>query len=982
MLASLLVAFIAFSRHAVPATRLALTARDLRCEYLINPLGVEELQPRLSWTLAADRRAEKQTAYQILVASSDALLASDKGDLWDTGKVMSPATSQIAYAGRPLLPRMRCHWKVRAWNRDDQVGTWSEPASWEMGLMQPGAWQARWIEAPSFQVPELKIAEATYQAIDGAGGRDVTDIVARIVEDDPTSLVASNAMLGGDPAFNHRKRLRVRYTIDGQAKEVAVDENQSVELVRRPLPLLRKTFMIDGDIRSARLFATALGVYEPHLNGERVGDQCLAPGWTDYNKRVRYQAYDVSRQLQRGENVLGAMLGDGWFCGHAGLFNHFRYYGQRPALLAQLEIEYTDGRVERIVSDESWLTHPGPLLQADLLKGETCDARLESPGWNRAGFDASEWTAVQTREEARTLQSDICQPVRVITTLPAKSLAEPAPGRWTFDLGQNMVGVVRLKITAPAGTAITLRHGEVLNPDGTIYTENLRGATSTDVYICKGGGEETWQPRFTFHGFRYVELTGVTVKPALDAVTGIVLATDLPSAGEFACSNDDINQLQSNIVWGMRGNYLSIPTDCPQRDERMGWMADAQVFLPTAGYNADVAAFMTKWMTDIADAQRDDGAHADTAPVMRGLSYGTPAWADAGVIVPWLIYRHYGDRRILERHIDSMIRWVRWCKVHSTNLIRDRDRGNDYGDWLSIDADTPKDLIGTAYFAHAADIVARSLVALGRHDEAAEYERLFEEIQGAFCARFVADDGRMTGDTQCDYVLALQFDLLNSRPDQVRHAALKHLIANIDAKNGHLSTGFVGVSHLLNVLTDHGHADIAWRLLLQDTFPSWLFPVKHGATTIWERWNGWMPETGVHPDASMNSFNHYSLGSCGQWLFEHAAGIGQERDSAGFERPIIHPRVGGGLASARATYHSMRGEIACMWSIDDGTLTMDVTIPVNASALVILPLSSDKVVQESGKPLDEVLGAAPFRKNRETTLIVESGTYRFTMPWK
>lgn len=946
-----------------------------RCEYLVNPLAIEEAHPRLSWTLVADRRAEKPTAYQVLVASGLEALANDQGDLWDSGKVESAATAHIAYAGKALSSRQRCFWKVRAWNRDGEAGPWSAPAKWEMGLINPSDWSAKWIEAAP-TVADIRIIEATFATADGKVKRDVTEFVAGIVAKNPDDLVARNELLGGDPAYGHVKRLHVCYTSNGRTLEVDVPENAPANLVAPSIPSLRKSFVAADNIRSARIHSTALGVYELQLNGQRVGDQYLSPGWTDYPKRVRYQTYDVTTQLKGGENVFGATLADGWFCGHAGLFGAFRYYGQRPALLAQLEIEYDDGRVERIVTDASWKTHPSPLLLADLLKGETYDANLESPGWSSAGFDHSAWSNARARDEQRTLQCDIDQPVRVLAELPAKSLAEPAPGRWTFDLGQNMVGVIRLRTSAPRGTVITIRHGEMLNPDGTIYTENLRGATSTDTYICKGGGE-TWQPQFTFHGFRYVELTGLPAKPELDAVTGIVLGTDLPSTGAFACSDADINQLQSNIVWGMRGNYLSIPTDCPQRDERMGWMADAQVFLPTAAYNADVAAFMSKWMIDITDAQRADGAHADTAPVMRGLNYGTPAWGDAGVIVPWLIHRTYGDRRILERNIDSMIRWVQWCKANSTNLIRDKARGNDYGDWLSIDADTPKDLIGTAYFAHAADIVANALVALDREAEAREHRRLFDDIRNAFASKYIAADGRIAGDTQCGYILALRFDLM---PDELRAKAMRHLVEDVKAKRDHLSTGFVGVSHFLPALTANGHSDVAYTLLMQETFPSWLFSVKHGATTIWERWNGWTPESGVHPDASMNSFNHYSLGSCGQWLFESAAGIAQEPDSIGFDRIVIQPQIGGGLTRASATYRSMHGEIASAWTIENGTLTLNVTIPVNTTAKIHLPVPDDRDVLEAGRPLAQSEGVQVLRKNEGLTLQVGSGTYAFAMP--
>ena len=417
---------------------------------------------------------------------------------------------------------------------------------------------------------------------------------------------------------------------------------------------------------------TALGLYELHLNGQRVGDYMLAPEWTDYNKRVRYQAYDVTALVRPGENVLGALVANGWYAGHIGN-GGFQVWGTVPALLAQLEITYTDGSSERVVTDETWREHPSPLLASDFMLGESYDARLELAGWDRPGpdggngFDESRWAAVAVRKEARHLDWQVTQPVRATGEIKPKTVTEPKPGRWTFDLGQNMVGVVRLKLAARAGTQVTLRHAEMLNPDGTLYVTNLRGAPSTDHYICKGGGE-TWQPAFTFHGFRYVELTGVSEKPPADAVTGIVLGSDTPRTGEFACSDPRINQLQSNIQWGQRGNYLSVPTDCPQRDERLGWMGDAEVFVRTATGNADVQAFFSKWLVDVDDAQSPEGMFKDVSPSKSGWGGGVPAWGDAGVICPWTIYQAYGDRRILERHLPAMIKWVEWCKGQSTEF--------------------------------------------------------------------------------------------------------------------------------------------------------------------------------------------------------------------------------------------------------------------------------------------------------------------------
>ncbi len=978
----------------------------LRVEYLERPLAIIEPRPRLSWALESEQRNQRQSGYQILVASSPELLRSDRGDLWDSGHIKGDGTAHIEYAGRPLRAGDACHWKVRAWDSLGQPGPWSEAALWEVGLSQAD-WKAEWIDTTPVPAA-IEIRRATYQTLDAKIERDVTAIVAEAMKSKldgkgPGDFKVTNEALGGDPAYGIAKELVIDYTLNGALLQARISENAELVVPNSSLPALHKAFVVETSIRRARLHATALGVYELSLNGTRVGNEHLAPGWTDYRRRVRTQTYDVTDSLRAGGNVLGAIVAPGWFCGHAGLFNAHRFYGEHPALLLQLEIDLVDGTKQRIISDGSWLQAPTGTLQADLLKGETHDARASAriQGWDLPGFDTSTWSPVKTRSETRTLEPDISEPARIVAQLPATALSEPAPGKWTFDLGQNMVGVARLRLTNTApGTVITLRYAEILNPDGTIYTQNLRGATSIDTYISRGSTDrepEEWTPRFTFHGFRYVEVTGLVDRPSLDAITGIVIASDMPVAGTFECFDPALNQLHSNIQWGLRGNYLSIPTDCPQRDERMGWMADAQVFLPTAACNADVAAFMSKWMVDVIDAQREDGAHSDVAPVMKGLSYGTPAWADAGTIVPWVVYERYGDKRILERSIDSMIQWVDWCRDHSTGLIRDRDRGNDYGDWLSIHADTPKDLLGTAYFAHSVEIVARSLRVLGRDSDAARYEQLFADIKAAFIAKFVGPDGRIHGESQTGAILALRFGLL---PESLRANVAQRLVSDIRAKDNHLSTGFVGVSHLLPVLDEAGYSDIALQLLHQDTFPSWLFSVKHGATTIWERWDGWTPASGPHRDWTMNSFNHYSLGSCGRWMFERLAGIACDPATPGFARAVIRPCIDPALTFAKATRRTMRGDYACAWRIDGDAgariLQVDVTIPANASASIHIPvrdvdtppIDASSTVRESGRPLNtisdlqsRVIESSDRFGSREVVVEVGSGTYRFTSPW-
>ncbi len=975
---------------ALPAAA-APTTVGLRCEYLVNPLGIHETAPRFSWRMNSSQRGEKQTAYQILVAMAPDHLTKQQGDLWDSGKVLSDQSAQVEYAGKPLHSRMQCYWTVRVWDHDGKPGPWSKPALWSMGLLDIGDWSAKWIAAPPIMQTsaiqhQVVIRKASYEAVDGSAKKDVTELLANRLKNGDVDVTVGNNVFGGDPAYNHVKQLQVDLTIDGKPQTVVTAENQvfSVQGGTRALPYLRKAFALSKPIRHAALYATALGVYEIHLNGQKVGDHILAPGWTDYRKRLRYQEYDVTSMLHTGDNALGALVAHGWFSGHLGN-GGYQYYGTVPALLAQLEVTYTDGSTERIGTDSTWKTHISPILSSDFMLGENYDARQELAGWDKPGLSEGDWgrailddEMLDTKKPAiakSVLEPQISEPVRETGEIKPKQLKEAAKGRWTFDLGQNMVGVVRLKVSAPAGTRLTLRHAEMLNPDGTIYTTNLRGAPSIDTYVTHGGGVETWQPRFTFHGFRYVELTGLPTKPSMDAVTGIVINSDTPRAGEFACSDPRINQLQSNIQWGQRGNYLSVPTDCPQRDERMGWMGDAEVFVRTATYNADVAAFYTKWLVDVDDAQTPDGAYSDISPSYGGG--GTPAWADAGVICPWTIYQANGDTRLLQKHLPNMARWVEWCRVHSTNLIRDKDRNGDYGDWLSQGADTPKDLIGTAYFAYSTHLLAKAYRAVGDSSNAEKYDQLFGEIKAAFNKRYVKEDGRIYGNTQCCYAMALKFDLL---PEALRPLAAKYLEDDIHGKGDHLSTGFVGVSYLLPTLTNAGKLDTAYTLLMQDSFPSWLFSVKHGATTIWERWDGWTPEKGFQ-DPGMNSFNHYSLGSCGEWLFDAAAGIDLDPANVAFRHILLRPKVDGPLTWVKAHHDCLYGRIESDWTRENGSLTLNVTIPPNTTATVYMPAGNANQVMEGAGPAAKAVGVKFLRSEPGLAVYeVASGSYMFKAP--
>jgi alpha-L-rhamnosidase len=865
---------------------------NVRCEGRINPLGIDETRPRLSWQLGNAEPGAWQTAYQIAAATTLEKLET-KPDLWDTGRVTSNQSLDIVYAGRKLRSRMQVWWRVRTWTRDNPTPTWSDPARFELGLLRPSDWVAQWI---------------------------------------------------GRPLENRE---------DSQ-----------------PCPFLRREFALKAGITCARLYVTARGLFEFHINGQRIGQDFFTPGWTDYSTRIQYLAYDVTPILKPGTaNAVGAILGDGWYAGYLVWAKKHFLYGDQLSLLAQMEIRYADGTCDVIASGPEWRTAVGPILMSDLYHGETYDARREVPGWATTGFDDAAWkpvTVVAPPENAK-LVATCSEPVRRQEERSVQAQTEPTFGTHVFDLGQNMVGWARIRVRAPAGQAIQVRFAEMLNADGTLYTANLRSARATDCYICRGDGEEVFEPRFTFHGFRYVELSGLVERPLPSDVTGVVLHSDIPHTGSFECSEPLVNRLQQNIVWGQKGNFLEVPTDCPQRDERLGWTGDAQVFIRTACFNRDVSTFFTKWCRDLTDAQYPDGAFPHVAPdvIARGedprnpwseKTRGCAAWADAGVICPWTIYLCYGDSRMLERQFDSMVRWVEWRRKNSRGFVC---AAATFGDWLAIDiaennagrSPTPRDLIATAYFAYTTHIVARAATVIGRKADASRYAALARQVKAAFNREFVSPAGRLTGDTQTAYLLALAFDLL---PASKRPYAVQRLVADLEERNWHLSTGFVGTPLLAPVLSRFGREDVAYRLLLQQTYPSWLYTVLQGATTMWERWNSYTKDKGFG-DVGMNSFNHYAYGAIGEWLYESVAGIGLDPDQPGYRHILIRPRPGGGLTWARGELQTRYGRVACDWKRDGKHLAVTVTIPPNTWATVDLP------------------GRKPFR--------AEAGHHEFRVPW-
>ncbi|MBD0378682.1 glycoside hydrolase family 78 protein [Paenibacillus sedimenti] len=771
---------------------------------------------------------------------------------------------------------------------------------------------------------------------------------------------------------------------DWKAKWIGRKAEPEVEL--QPPPYLRKSFRIVKPVRRAIVYATALGLYDLRLNGQRIG-ALFAPGWTDYDTRVQVQAYDVTDELTVGENVFGVILGDGWFAGTVGfLGNHV--YGERPFLLLQAKIEYDDGTSELIGSDSSWRTAKGPILYSDLIKGETYDARLELSGWDRAGYTAAgTWETPDVRSGYNGLLVGTAEPpVRIMQTRKPVSIRRTETGTYIYDMGQNMVGWTELKVQGPQGVKVTVSHAEMLNPDGSLYLDNLREAVQQDHYMLKGDGEERYEPHFTFHGFRYVELIGYPGEPDLESIIGKVVHSDMPETGRLETNDPMVNRLYANITWGQRGNFLSVPTDCPQRDERLGWTGDAQIFARTAAYNMNVSRFFTKYIQDMVDSQQPSGAFADVAPDAgwirhkmwnTNLNWFAPdnaGWGDAGVIIPWTLYLMYGDIRILESNYKAMASWVEYLRDNSEDFVRP-DYAN-YGDWLSIDADTPKEVLATAYFAYSAKLLARIAGVIGRKPDLIRYEAMFASIAKAFRDTFVDGDGRIRGETQAVYVLALQFGLLTE--EQNKQAA-EHLSADIRARGDRLSTGFLGVGYLLPALTDHHKLDVAYTLLTQEDFPSWMYSIKHGATTIWERWDGWTDHNGFQTP-SMNSFNHYSLGSVGEWMFRYMAGIEADPAEPGFKHTIIRPRPGGRLKWVKAAYDSLYGRIEVAWSVSEQkTFRLEVTIPVNTTATVYVPGSVSAI---DGTRIEAGVGAVEGCRLLDLTagesrLKLGSGRYTF-----
>ena len=752
-----------------------------------------------------------------------------------------------------------------------------------------------------------------------------------------------------------------------------------------PSPMFRKGFKLDHKIRAAHLYISAHGVFEAQINGKRVGNDYFAPGWTSYNKRIQYQVYDVTSMLKRGDNATGVTIGDGWYRGYT--YNRKKdVYGKKLALLYQLEVIYTTGKRVVISSDKSWRVAYGAIRSSSFFDGEVYDARKEKTGWTNPLYKDLTWDTVKTDETIKDNLIATSGPTvkKHEKFLPLKVFTTPEGDR-VVDFGQNLVGWVQFKLKAKAGDTIHLYHAEVLDQKGNFYTKNLRTAKQENTYVFKSDSAESFEPHFTFQGFRFLKVVGY--KGALDStnLAAYAVYSDMAQTGQFSTSNPLINQLQHNIQWGQKGNFIDVPTDCPQRDERMGWTGDAQAFCRTATFNMDVAGFFTKWLKDLSADQHKDGAVPYVIPdVLDSVSAGASGWSDVATIAPWNIYLAYGDRQVLQQQYESMKAWVGYIQAHSRNYLW--DTGNHFGDWLFYAgtnyedgaALTDKNLIAQAFYAYSTQLLINAAKVLGRGNDVQKYTLLLYNIKKAFQSEYVTPNGRMISGTQTSYVLALNFDML---PEKQRESAAKRLVHNIEDYDEHITTGFLGTPYICHVLSRFGQTDIAYDLLMKESYPSWLYPVKHGATTIWERWDGIKPD-GSFEDPEMNSFNHYAYGAIGDWMYRVIAGINPVESDPGFHEILIAPRPGGKLTSTQAELETMYGKVKSAWSIDNGIFTLDVIIPPNTTAQIILPSATDQIT-ENGLDINTIKEITNIQKTgNDTQLDVGSGTYHFVYTMK
>jgi len=898
-----------------------ITPVNLRAEYKRNPF-LDDRSPRLSWELVSKKHNQYQSAYQLIVASSAEKLRKGEGDIWDTGKVSSSQTNQIEYQGNDLRSRQQVWWKVRVWDADDEESPWSEVNFWEMGLLDDGDWEAKWI------------------------GYDLND--------------------RAKPGKYHLP----------------------------PSPYLRKETAITKKIQSARLYISSLGLHEFYVNGNIIGEDYFASGWTDYNKRVYYNVYDVTEHIKEGTNVFGAVLSDGWYAGYLGYAvlvgtKQVRgYYGDVPLLKAQVELTYDNGSRQVISTDADWKASTGAILESDFLQGETYDATQEKQGWNKTGFDDAGWDRVQVVSEkaGRAIQLYPGNPVQVINELPIKSIHRLKKGKYVVDFGQNFAGIIRLKIKGKPNDTLVFKYGEMLHPDGTLVTENLRSARATDMYVIRGDQEEEWSPRFTFHGFQFVEVSGLTDEPDDDFLVGLALSSNLETTGHLETDNSLLNQIYSNIVWTQRANYLDVPTDCPQRDERLGWTADAQVYIRSATYNNNIAVFHKKWIQDLNDAQWPNGAFPVYAPIPVNPSTGkaairasdtfSPGWSEAGIICTYEIFNTYNDTRIVRASLPYMVKFMNFLRTRADDdgLLRegsfdDISPKGGFGDWLSVGKKTSPDLLAAMYYFHCARLMEEMCTAIHETDLASTYRKLASSIKDAIMSHYMDNGGRFkvdaayygdgkgyvegqngfAGHTQTAYANAIYMRLLDEQDLRNAGGFLRELV---EQNNDQLTTGFLGFKPLLPALSMTGSSDKAYKLLTSTEYPSLGYEVVNGATSIWERWDSYIKDKGFIHNAEMNSFSHYAFGAVNEWMFENMVGI--KPIESGFRTFQIKPEIPTSdieLKKVNGTYHSIAGLIKSAWDYSGTEKRHSLEIPVNTTAYFYLESPSLDRVYLNGKSI-------------------------------
>jgi alpha-L-rhamnosidase len=875
----------------------SVSIEKLRCEYLDDPLGLDTPQPRLSWVLESEQRAQAQTAYQVLVASSDALLKANTGDLWDSGAVASDQTAQVVYGGKALSSCQRCYWKVRVWDKDSQVSAYSSPGCWEMGLLSPQDWQGQWIAATA----------------------------------DTNSL---------------------------------------------PAPLIRRTFPVTGKLKQARAYICGLGYYELHINGKKIGDHLLDPGYTRYDRRALYVTYDVTDALREGMNAVGVILGNGWYNvqTRAVWDFHLAPWRAAPKLLMQLRLEYTDGQVETVSTDGRWTTSMGPITFDSIYGGETYDAREEKPGWDTPGYNDATWGVVRVvSAPGGKLAAQAMPPIQADESIRPVKLTEPKPGVFVFDMGQNFAGFAELRLRAAAGTKVVMKYGERLGKDGTVDRTDIQQHVAhvdpnqqyqTDTYITKGEGLESWHSRFDYHGFQYVEVTDYPRKPMLDTLSGVFIHSAVPVAGEFKCSNPLLNKIWRAGRWSYLSNLQGIPTDCPHR-EKNGWTGDAHLAAEQGLLNYAPAAVYTKWINDLGDEQRASGELPGIVPTSGwGYKWGNgPAWDSAFLLIPFYLYQYCGDTKVLCDHYDGMKRYVDYLTSKAKGGIVDIG----LNDWAPFKTSTPADITSTAYYYRDTQIVALTAGLMRNEADARKYNELAASIKQAFNGKFYHPETGLYGNgSQTALSCALYQGLVEPAN---RSRVLSNLVAAVEKTNGHIDTGILGAKYLLNTLLENGRADVAYRVASQKDLPSWGWWIEQGATTLWEQWNG------------TESRNHIMFGDISAWFYKALAGINLDPAAPAFKHIIIKPNVVGGLTSAEASYDSVRGRIVSDWKVAKGRLDLKVTIPVNTTATVYVPVIDAAAIKEGGKPVAEAAGVKSLRVEDGCALFeVGSGTYHFTAP--